>query len=180
MRALVILTGFLLLFVACQEKEIKPIISDSPGEGEMPAQESWDSKIIITDNGILKAIVYADHIQVYDGKKETLLDGVKIHFFDENEKKTSQLTSKRGKVDDKTQDMIAIDSVVAVNDSGTVLETDELKWLNRTRKITTDKFVTITTNDERIEGYGFVSDQGLDSYTIYDITYSTTLKKKDK
>ena len=179
MRTILILTGFILLFAACQE-EIKPIASDSVDEGEIPSQESWDSKIIITDSGILKAIVYADHIQVFDESKETLLEGVKIHFFDEDEKKTSQLTSKRGRVDDNTQNMWAIDSVVALNDSGTVLETDELMWMNKTRKISTDKFVTITTDEERIEGYGFVSDQGLDSYTIYNITYSTTLKNEDK
>lgn len=179
MRTVLILTGFILLFAACQE-EIKPIARDSIGEGEIPSQESWDSKIIITDNGILKAIVYADHIQVFDESQETLLEGVKIHFFDEDEKKTSQLTSKRGRVDDNTQNMWAIDSVVALNDSGTVLKTDELMWVNKTRKISTDKFVTITTDEEKIEGYGFVSDQGLDSYTIYNITYSTTLKNEDK
>ena len=179
MRPAFIFIGFVLLFAACQE-EVKPIINNAIGEGEIPTQESWDSKILITDDGLLKAIVYAEHIQMYEERQETLLEGVKIHFFDENEKKTSQLTSKRGKVDDKTQNMWAIDSVVAVNDSGTVLETDELIWVNKTRKIQTDKFVTITTNEERIEGYGFVSDQGLNSYTIYNITYSTTLKNEDK
>lgn len=179
MRTVLILTVFILLFVSCQE-EVKPILSDSVGEGEIPTQESWNSKILITDDGMLKAIVYADHIRVFDQRKETLLDGVKINFYDENENKASQLTSKRGRVDDKTQDMFAIDSVVAVNDSGTVLTTDELKWVNKTRKITTDKFVTITTPEEIIEGYGFVSDQGLNNYTIYNITYSTTLKNEDK
>lgn len=179
MRAALVILGVTLLFIACQE-EVKPIINNSIGEGEMPSQESWNSKIIITDDGFLKAIVYADHIQVYEQKQETLLEGVKIHFFDENEVKTSQLTSKRGRVDDVTQNMYAIDSVVAQNDSGTVLETDELMWTNKTRKISTDKFVTITTDEERIEGYGFVSDQGLESYTVYNITYSTTLKNEDK
>jgi LPS export ABC transporter protein LptC len=179
MRIALIITGFILLFISCKE-EVKPILNESIGEGDIPTQESWNSKILITDDGILKAIVYADHIQVFDEKKETLLENVKINFFDENENKASQLTSKRGRVDDRTQDMFAIDSVVAVNDSGTVLTTDELKWVNKTRKITTDKFVTITTPEERIEGYGFVSDQGLNNYTIYNITYSTALKNENK
>ncbi len=169
----------LFISISCQD-EVKPVSSGSIGEGEIPTQESWDSKILISDDGMLKAIVYSDHIEVYDERKETLLDGVKINFFDENEVRTSQLTSKHGRVDDNTQDMFAIDSVVAQNDSGTVLRTDELKWVNKTRKIMTDKFVTITTNDELIEGYGFVSDQGLKSYTIYNITYSTKLKPENK
>lgn len=179
MKTILILAGFFLIFISCQE-DVKPIINNSIGESEIPSQESWDSKILITDEGILKAIIHSAHIQVYDERKETLLEDVKINFYDENEKRSSQLTSKKGKVDDKTQDMYAIDSVVAVNDSGTVLETDELKWVNKTRKIMTDKFVTITTNEERIEGYGFVSDQGLKNYTIYNITYSTQLKNEEE
>lgn len=179
MRLLLFIIMILMLITSCQD-EVKPIPDGSIADGEIPSQESWNSKILISDDGMLKAIIYSDHIEVYDERKETLLDGVKINFFDENEKQSSQLTSKRGRVDDKTQDMFAIDSVVAKNDSGTVLRTDELKWENKSRKIMTDKFVTITTNDERIEGYGFISDQGLKNYTIYNITYLTQLKSESK
>lgn len=176
-----IITSITIVFfiVSCQE-DVKPLIKNNFGDGEIPYQESWDSKILITGDGLLKAIIYSDHISVYEEKKETLLEGVKINFFDEHEIRSSTLTSKKGRVDDKTQDMIAIDSVVAQNDSGTVLRTNELKWINKTKKITTDKFVTITTNEEHIEGYGFVSDQGLKSYTIYNVTYSTKLKGETK
>jgi hypothetical protein len=77
--------------------------------------------------------------------------------------------------------MFAIDSVVAINDSsGVRLETDELMWRKEHKKIVTDKFVRITTEDEVIEGYGFESDQSLRNYVIYDITYQTTMKKKKK
>ncbi|WKZ70413.1 MAG: LPS export ABC transporter periplasmic protein LptC [Melioribacteraceae bacterium] len=169
----------LILLSSCKD-DVKPIINNEIVNGEIPTQESWDSKILITGEGLLKAILYSDHILVYDDRKETLLEGVKINFFDDNEVKTSQLTSKRGRIDDKTKDMFAIDSVVAQNDSGTVLRTDELHWINKTQKITTDKFVTITTKEERIEGYGFISDQGLKNYTIYNVTYSTKLNGEDK
>ena len=38
-----------------------------------------------------------------------------------------------------------------------------------------DKFVTINTPGESIEGYGFESDQHLRNYVIYNITYITNL-----
>ncbi|WP_157867476.1 hypothetical protein [Melioribacter roseus] len=72
-------------------------------------------------------------------------------------------------------DMFAYDSVVAVNDSGTVLKTSELMWRNSDRKILTDKFVSIKSKDEIIEGYGFLSDQQMTNYVIFKITYSATL-----
>jgi LPS export ABC transporter protein LptC len=170
--------SFILLFAflyACQD-EVKPTVDfQIPPGDELPTQESWDSEIYLTEGGILKAVVYSNHIEAYESKQATYLDGVKIDFYNPAGEKSSQLTSKKGRVDDATKNMYAIDSVVAVNDSGTVLKTDELMWENKTQKIKTDKFVTITTDAEIIEGYGFESDQGLEHYTIYDITYSTIL-----
>jgi len=53
------------------------------------------------------------------------------------------LTANKGKADDVTNDLYAIDSVVTVNDSGVTLKTQELMWKNKERKIVTNKFVTI-------------------------------------
>ena len=119
----------------------------------------------------MRAVLYAKHLMVYEKKRLTLIDGVKINFYGRDGKKTSTLTSKRGKVDDATKDMFAIDSVVAVNDSGVVLKTQELVWKNKNKKITTDKFVTIDDKTEHIEGYGMEANDDLSNYTIYNVTY---------
>ncbi|MGK9475201.1 LPS export ABC transporter periplasmic protein LptC [Melioribacter sp. OK-6-Me] len=164
-----------LIITTCSDENLKPVISDTPAESEIPAHESWNSRIVFSNDGILKAILYADHLRKYDEKKITLLEGVKIDFYDKN-KKTTTLTSLRGKVDDRTMDMFAYDSVMAVNDSGTVLTTSELMWRNSDKKILTDKFVSIRSKDEIIEGYGFLSDQQMSNYTIFRITYSAIIK----
>ena len=85
------------------------------------------------------------------------------------------LTANKGKADDLSNDLFAVDSVVAVNDSGVTLKTQELMWKNKERKIVTDKFVTIISPKEKIQGYGLESDQNLRNYTIYNITYVTRL-----
>ncbi len=100
-------------------------------------------------------------------------DNLKVDFYNDLEKKTTTLTAKRGKVDDATKNLWAIDDVVAVNDSGVSLKTEELMWRNSDQKIISDKFVTILTPKEKIEGYGFESDQHLRNYVIYNITYVT-------
>ncbi len=171
---------FLLIALTfCSEEKVKPKIDFSIQDDNYPVQESWNSNIYFTEAGTLKAVLYSDHLQVFDKTKEKKLKGVKIDFFDDNGKRTSQLTSKKGRVDDRTDDMFAIDSVVAINDStGTRLETDELIWNNKKRRIISDKFVRITSPEEIIEGYGFESDQQLKNYVIYNITYQTTGKKK--
>ena len=40
-------------------------------------------------------------------------------------------------------------------------------------KIISDKFVTVISPTEKIQGYGFESDQSLKNYVIYNITYVT-------
>ena len=169
---------FSISLISCTSKDVKPKVDSSFIAEELPAQESWNSTVFFTDSGKTAAILYTGHLQLFNIRKETILeDGVKVEFFNSLEVKTTTLTSKRGRVDERTNDLYAIDSVVAVNDSGIVVRTDELKWRNRDQKIVSDKYVTIDSPDEHIEGYGFVSDQHLRNYVIYNITYITTANK---
>lgn len=168
-----------IIIIKCTGQDVKPHVDSSFIVEELPAQESWKSTVFFTDSGKTRAILNAGHLQVFANRKETILDeGVKVDFFNSQEIKTTTLTSKRGRVDETTNDLFAIDSVVAINDSGIVVKTDELKWRNNDKKIVSDKFVTIDSPDEHIEGFGFESDQHLRNYVIYNITYITKAKKE--
>lgn len=164
----------LLTFYGCQQERVQPSVISNVQLEKLPSQESWHSKITFTDSGRTKAVMYAGHIRVYYDTQETLIDtSVKVDFYDENQIHTSTLTSKRGRVDDATQNLWARDSVVVVSDSGVTITTSELMWRNKDRKIVSDKFVTILSPKEKIQGYGFESDQGLRFYTIFNITYTS-------
>jgi LPS export ABC transporter protein LptC len=162
----------LISLCGCQQQRVKPsVISNLPLQ-KLPSQESWNSKVTFTDSGRTKAVLFAGHIRVYYDTQETLLDtSVKVEFYDENQIKSSTLTSLRGRVDDATQNLWARDSVRVVNDSGVTITTSELMWRNKDRKIVSDKFVTITSPKEKIQGYGFESDQSLRNYFINNPTY---------
>lgn len=173
----------LLLIISassCSEEKIQPQIDRESILGEIPSHESWNSKIIFSDYGKIKAILFTEYLKKYEQQKVTFLEGVKIDFYDSDQVKASSLTSIKGKVDDATRDMYAIDSVVAVNDSGTVLKTSELMWRNKDQKIVTDKFVSIKSKEEIIEGYGLESDQRLDNYVIFRVTYSASVSNQNK
>jgi|SRR5690606_17122619 len=164
---------FLILLISCSDRKVKPSVNPALDVQELPAQESWNAVVYFSDSGRTTAILNAGHLRVFSEKQETLLDdGVKVDFYDENEIKTTTLTSLRGRVDDASKDLYAIDSVVVENDSVTI-KTDELKWRNSDKKIVSDKFVTIISPKEKIQGYGFESDQHLQNYVIYNITYIT-------
>jgi len=161
-----------LVIIGCRQERVQPSVMSNIQLEKLPSQESWHSKVTFTDSGKTKAILFAGHIRVFYETQETLLDtSVKVDFYDENQIHSSTLTSKRGKVDDATQNLWARDSVVVVNDSGVTITTSELMWRNKDRKIVSDKFVTIISPKEKIQGYGFESDQSLRNYVIYNPTY---------
>ncbi len=179
MRYEFILLLSLLIFTSCSEDKLKPQIDASIRSEELPDQESQNATITFTEEGKLKAVLFADNIKVIAEKNEKLLENLTIDFYNDEEIKTSSLTSLHGRIDDETQDMYAIDSVIAVSDSGVTLTTDELIWKNRTKQIVSDKFVRIVSEKEIIEGYGFESDQDLQNYTIFDITYITSVEDNE-
>jgi LPS export ABC transporter protein LptC len=165
------------LFAGCKNEHVKPVITSDVNSGEIPAQESWKSTIVMTDSGRTAAIIKTGHLRMMLGKQETLMDqGLQVDFYNRAQVKNTTLTSESGKVDDKTKNLFAYKNVVAKNDSGVVLQTEELMWDNTRQKILTDKFVTITTRTEKMQGYGFESDQFLRNYIIFRITYVTNVK----
>jgi LPS export ABC transporter protein LptC len=164
----------LVLYSGCSSDRVKPPVDANLNTKELPSQESWDSEVVFSDSGKTRAVLYAGHIRMFEKSRETLIDSsLKIDFYNREQIKTTTLTSKRGKVNDATKDLYAFDNVVVVNDSGTTLKTEELMWRNNDRKIVSDKFVTIISPLEKIEGYGFESDQAMRNYVIRNITYVT-------
>lgn len=106
-----------------------------------------------------------------------LPDGLKILFFDESAKVESQLTAGYGISYEKSDEMIVRNNVEAVSVKGDKLNTEELVWSQKTQKISSDKFVKITTRDEIIFGDGFESNQDLTNYKIKKIRGTIRLKE---
>jgi len=101
---------------------------------------------------------------------------MKAHFYDTHGNHTSKMTSRRGKVNDETQDLEATGKVVIVSDSGTTVRTEKIFWDNATQKIHSDAFVEITSPREVLRGYGFESDQDLKNYKVFRVTGQARVK----
>ncbi|MDQ3022397.1 MAG: LPS export ABC transporter periplasmic protein LptC [Bacteroidota bacterium] len=165
---LAFLISLLFIFLSCEDKfkttQTNLNTSDSPG------QESWNSTVMFSDSGKIKAILDAGHISVYSSKGYTLVDsGAKVDFYKDGIL-VSTLTGRRSKIDDKTKDIEIYDSVVVVNNEGSELRTQKLFWNNKTQRVSSDEFVQIKTPEEAIEGIGFESDQSLKNYTIFKVS----------
>ncbi len=163
---LILLFG--ILFYSCENKFVPP--KTSLNSEDIPEQESWNSSVAFSDSGKVKAILRAGHIMAFNKKGYTLIDsGARVDFY-RDKVIVSTLTSKRGKIVEPSKNIEIYDSVVVVNNEGSILKTQKLFWDNQTQKVSTEEYVKIKTPKEEVEGIGFISDQNLKNYTIFKVT----------
>jgi LPS export ABC transporter protein LptC len=162
-------------FCGCEEK-IKPSVISSVNSQTLPQQESWNSTIVVSDSGRIRAIIWAGYIRVYESSPVTQMSqGVKVRFFDAEGRQTSYLTSEEGSVDEVTNNLEAHKHVVVVSSDSSRLKTEDLLWDNRRQLIYTprNEYVDITTPKEKLQGRGFESDQYLRNYRVFRVTGET-------
>ena len=161
------LVGFLtLLFLgSCSSPESSATGVTREGRPDM---ESWTVTITFTDEGKIRAIVNADHLQKFNDRQFVQIDGnVRIDFFDEVEKHISLLTAEFAEIEEISNYMVAFENVVVVSDSGVNLYTDTLSMDHEAELIFTDDSVMVTTEEQdTLYGVGFESDLHMEQWTI--------------
>lgn len=149
-------------------------------KGSYPDQESWNSTLIVSNNGRKVGVVNAEHFKKYTNKRLTeLSEGLTIDFYDNNGQHTSILFANGGEVYEHKQNMKAYGNVKVVSDSGLTLYTDTLIWNNEQQKIISEIPVMLTTETDTLWGDSFVSDPNLENYTITNAR-GHSLRNKDK
>ena len=92
-----------------------------------------------------------------------------VEFYDETQKISSILTAKYGVRLETQKKVVVRDSVVWHSMEGDMLETSELTWDERKKKVLTNKFVVVTRPDEIVYGHGFEADQNFKEVNMYAI-----------
>lgn len=126
-------------------------------------------EILITKKGNPNIKITAPKVlRNYSGKAfNEFPEGMNLYVYNAEGTVESTLTAKYGKMGDTSTEMIAKDSVVVINKTGEMLNTEHLIWDKENSKIKTEGFVKIQTLNEIIYGDGFESN---DDFTEYEIT----------
>ena len=153
---------------SCSTGDLEPPRTSTTISKNEPSQSGSNTRVSFSSDGMVRAVLNARGIRIYDQAHYTLLDSaVRVDFFDKENKHSSILTSRRAQINDLNKNMTAYDSVKVASDAGTLVETDSLVWDNSNKEIRSDAFVKITEANGRItRGHGFVSDQELQNYHI--------------
>ena len=165
MKIAIFVTIILCLFWACSEPTEMNTVETRE---ERPDQESWNVIITMTDEGLKRVTVRADHLEKFNNRLLILLeDNVIADFYDAYENPKTILHSDKAEIDESANYMQAIDNVVVKSDSGITLYTSSLAWDHEAESIYTEDSVMITTEqNDTLYGIGFESDLQLNHWKI--------------
>ncbi len=160
---------FLSLFISCDEgPKVAPSTAAEPLGANEAAQVSYNTSMIFSSDGLLRAILHAGRVEAFETRHYTWLDsGVRVDFYNNEGEHSSVLTSQSARVNSINNDMTAYGHVRIVSDSGTTVNTDSLLWDNKSQMVHSDAPVHIVEKNGRTtDGIGFESDQNLAHYHI--------------
>lgn len=171
---------FLLCCSSCTEPEEESTNLLDTSEYNFDVEVARDVETIYSDEGKVKVQVLSPSLVRHKARKDPYTefpDGVNVTFFNDKLKKTSTLTAKYAIRQEKDYKVTMQDSVVVITVNEDKIETDELIWNEKKERITSDKFVKITTENEEIQGMGFWANQDFSEYEIDSITGFFKVKK---
>jgi LPS export ABC transporter protein LptC len=162
----IVLCTILLFLNGCQENDMAKVKSMF-NEQDADVELADSVKFIYKEGAYIRAVVTGKTIKRYTKTQNKLEfpDGLLVKFFDQLNL-ISVLKANYAENNDAEQIIKVSGDVHMENARAEVLETQELIWNVRNKKITTDKPIKIKTPDNIIYGVGFDSDEDFSNYTI--------------
>jgi LPS export ABC transporter protein LptC len=152
-----------VMVAACDREKQAENATEVPG---VPDEIVTEFATQESDSGRVQWTLKAPHAERFNARNVFLMDDPVIEFYDRLGNLQTTLTAEKGEYLLESHDMLAYGNVVAVTNDGDVLETDSLRYLNKTDKIVSDSFVKLTRGNDVLTGYGLECDHTLDSVDI--------------
>ncbi|TNE54292.1 MAG: LPS export ABC transporter periplasmic protein LptC [Bacteroidetes bacterium] len=128
-----------------------------------------DVEILYSDSAVVRVRVLGPTLYNFVDRLEArqeFPDGIKMEFLTPSRRVRSTLTAKFAIRKQEKGLVIARDSVVLTTVQQEKLETEELIWDEKTKKVSTEKFVKVTKPGEVIYGYGLEANQDFSFWKI--------------
>lgn len=180
----------LVIFLLLLTGTLSSCLNDLKKVDEIASQKDIGNEIGVNvevdemEEGYLRVKIQApETIRHTQGENTTEFPkGIKAYTYDESGNIESSMSARYATLNEEQgqiQGMKAKNDVVVVNVKGERLNTEELNWDAKEKKIWSDAFVKIRTQDEIIYGRGFTSNEDFSEYTIRKITGTISVKEAD-
>lgn len=172
LRVLPLLTSALLSAMAVTVsscKEDNPVAVADVDPARTPTMLTRNVETLISDSGVVRYRITTPVWYIYDEADEPYWrfpDGVNLEKFDLLFRKEATVSSDSATYF-KNKQIWRLDGHVDIaNVMGEKFLTQQLYWDQKQRKLYSDSFIHIDTQDKVLEGYGFDSNEQLTRYTI--------------
>lgn len=139
----------------------------------LPSVSSSNIKTVLSDSGLVQLIMTTPLIEQYNNTDSPYSEfryGINVVFYNGHKEPVGSVSAKHATYTNETNLWELTDSVVVINESNDMLETEILFWDQKKDLIYTDRFVKITNLDQTIQGYGFESDSHLNNRKIRKVS----------
>ncbi len=159
--------GLTVLLFSCTPNKIERI-DLLVSEEKKPSMMAETFEMTYSDSAIVRFILTAPEVLSFEGDSAftEFPKGVKVQKIDAESRVVSELIADYARQMKKEAIWIAQDNVIAINEQGDSLKTEELIWDEKKNRIFSEKHVQIVRQDQIIYGIGFESDQNMENWEI--------------
>ena len=167
----------LTLFVASCKSDLPPAQDFAPNEAAN-LEIAEDVEVVYSELGQIKARIISPKMIRGTRDNDDFMEypeGLTVYNYNGEMGIESKMQANYGISYEKKEEVMVRDDVVLINIKGEKLNSEELWWNRQTKKITSDKFVKVTTLEEEIIGYGFDANEDFSEYTVRNVKMITTI-----
>jgi len=159
----------LAVLAACDDDGDKKYVPNIANPLKTPTMTTDDVSTLISDSGYTKYHITAERWDIYDDTEDPLWifpTGLELENYDMNMRTAATLVCDSATYYSKRRLWRLDGNVVMVNVAKDTFLTQQLFWDQEKAQVYSDSFIHIVKSERIIEGYGFVSDQEMKSYTV--------------
>lgn len=155
-----------VLLASCEENDIAKVKAMFD-EKEVDVEVADSVQFVYKEDQYARAVVTGKTVKRYTRTQNKLefTDGLIVRFYDQL-KLISVLKADFAENNDSEQKVLVSGNVYMESAKYERMETQELTWDMRAKRVYTDKAIKIRTPDHIIYGVGFDSDEDFSNYTI--------------
>ncbi|MDO9552747.1 MULTISPECIES: LPS export ABC transporter periplasmic protein LptC [Rhodonellum] len=169
---LAMLTIFQFLLVSCGPETDTALLEVYQG----PTSIGYDIDLVHSDSAIIRTNLKAKKQLEFGTGDIEFPEGIEISIFGRDGELTTTMRADRGYFIRKDNLYRGEGDVQVHNlEKNQKLSSEELFWDPNTKKIYTDKFVTIQEQETLINGTGMEADEGFNEYKLFKVTNSRML-----
>lgn len=152
------------------EKKVEVI--NLPVVQNLPTMTAHNFETIYTDSGKVQLILRSPLLERYEEEKDSrneFPEGLHAFIYDGSPTPKVSIVAKTAKYTEKDKLWELRDSVVVINEKGSILQTELLYWNEAREMVYSDRYVKITDKDQISMGTGYEYDMRTGNYRIKDL-----------